>query len=98
MHCVHCGQNIEERTVRVGGEVQPLGTQLSPGKVLATHEQEAERQGTAQPELRRGTISKFVARVVANASPRDFEGDAAREKKGGVPKNDGRKNQRMPVI
>jgi hypothetical protein len=40
----------------------------------------------------------LAAREVSDASPCDFEGDTAREKKHRIHENDGRQSQRVPVI
>src|SRR5579864_4427451 len=44
MQGMHGGQHIEEGAVRIGGEVEALGSELEPGRILSDDKNEAEAE------------------------------------------------------
>jgi hypothetical protein len=74
------GKDVEERTVGIAGEIQALGAELLPGKILADTKGQAERKGEQQP---RGTFAggaRLDEAAWSKGAARQFQRGAAGEK------------------
>src|SRR5215469_16541339 len=77
MQRVHGGQDIEERAVWVGGEIETLGSELEPGHALPDNKDQTEAQSDSEPKQRNLLSDSSVSREIRKATPGNFESHAA---------------------
>src|SRR5258708_28809642 len=94
---MHGGEDVKERAVWVGWQIQPFSPQLQPGHVLASHKEQAEGQSYVQPAPRAGNLSRQAAHESSNTAARYFESKAADEEQKRAEVEDSRQRYVPPI-
>src|SRR5260370_7445229 len=94
---MHGGEDVKERAVWVGCQIQPFRPQLQPGHVLASHKEQAEGQSYVQPAPRAGNLSRQAAHESSNTAARYFESKAADEEQKRAEVEDSRQRYVPPI-
>src|ERR1700738_3664346 len=77
MQSVQSGKDIEERAVRICGEIESLGRKLAPSETLPCDEGHPKPQGGRQPSERHGNSPRGEFRTACVGATRYLHGAAA---------------------
>src|ERR1700720_199201 len=97
MQSVNRGQNVEERTIGICRQIEPLGTQLGPSHILSDDKKHAEKKRTIEPARLACILILNPTLDEGNPPARYFERKTAGEKNRRVQVEDAGKGKMPPI-
>src|SRR5258708_10529616 len=94
---MHGGEDVKERAVWVGCQIQPFRPQSQPGIVMASQKEEAEGESYVQPAPRGGNLSRQAGHESSNTAARYFESKAADDEQKRAEVEDSRQRYVPPI-
>src|SRR5580765_1041295 len=94
---VYAREHIEERTVGIRRQVEPLRPQIQPSQVLADDKYQAKQHRHVEPQRGRGSVAFLTAHGSRDPTASQFKSKAAGDERQSIEKQNWGEDYMVPV-